>query len=249
MNQPKIALQMYSLREYDVEQVEEKLQKVKNAGYDGVEFAGFYDIPVDEMKRILEKCQLLSMGTHTRMEELQNNLEEVIAYNKELGTSYVIIPYFKIETKEDLEQLIQIIKTISPKIKDAGMSLLYHNHYHEFRTEFDNKPVLELLRDATTPEEFNFEIDMFWTTHADQNPLDIMARFGSRCKTVHLKDMTDKVSKEMTEVGTGIVDMQSILTKCKADNFEWVVVEQEKFIMEPYESIAISLQNIRKMLG
>lgn len=244
----KVALQLYTLRDYDQEDFAAKLRKVSEAGYDGVEFAGFADIPAEEMKAILDKTGLKAMGSHTRMEELLDHLDEVIAYNQVIGSSYIVIPYYKIESMEDVHSLIAIVKEMGPKIRAAGMDLLYHNHYHEFMNEFGDQPILEMLREATTEAELNFEIDMFWTTHADREPVEVMDRFGSRCKTVHVKDMVNKEDKEMTEVGTGILDLKGIIDKAKSLGYEWVVVEQDRIKIDGYESVKVSLDHVKAML-
>lgn len=248
MTNPKVALQLFTLRDYDKEDFSVKLRKVSEAGFDGVEFAGFADIPAEEMKAILDENHLVAMGSHTNVEELLNTLDEVIAYNKVIGSSYIIIPYYKIESVEDMEKLVSIVKEIGPKIQEAGMDLLYHNHYHEFNNEFGDKPLLEMLKDKATEGELNFEIDMFWVTHADRDPMKVMNQFGERCKTVHLKDMNNKEEKTMTEVGTGILDLQGILSTCKSSGFEWVVVEQDRITMDGYESVEISLNNIKNVM-
>ncbi|MFC7677661.1 sugar phosphate isomerase/epimerase family protein [Paenibacillus sp. GCM10028914] len=249
MTNLKVALQLYTLRDYDQEDFAAKLRKVSEAGYDGVEFAGFANIAAEEMKVMLEKANLKAMGSHTPIDELLGNLDEVITYNQVIGSSYIVIPYYKIESMEDVHSLIAIVKEIGPKIKASGMDLLYHNHYHEFVNEFGDQPILEMLREATTEEEFNFEVDMFWTTHANREPVEVMNSFGSRCKTVHVKDMVNKEDKEMTEVGTGLLDLEGIIKKAKSSGYEWVVVEQDRIKIDGYDSVKISLDNVRAMLA
>ncbi|MGI2296146.1 sugar phosphate isomerase/epimerase family protein [Paenibacillus sp. GXUN7292] len=248
MTNLKVALQLYTLRDYDKEDFALKLKKVSEAGYDGVEFAGFENIPAEEMKAMLAENNLTAMGSHTRIEELLDNLDEVIAYNQVVGTSYIVIPYYKMESMEDVQALLALVKRIGPQIKAAGMELLYHNHYHEFNNEFGDRPILEMLKEETTEEEFNFELDMFWTTHAGREPVQIMEQFGSRCKTVHLKDMVNKEDKEMTELGTGVLDLKGILAKAQASGYEWVVVEQDRIKIDGYESVKRSLENVKALL-
>lgn len=248
MTNPKVALQLFTLRDYDKDDFSTKLRKVSEAGYDGVEFAGFADVPAEEMRAILDENNLVAMGSHTNVDELLNDFDGVIAYNKVIGTSYIIIPYYKMESIEDKDRLVSIVKDIGPKIQAAGMNLLYHNHYHELNHDLGDKTILEMLKEEANEGELNFEIDMFWTTHADHNPAELLNDFGTRCKTVHLKDMVDKEEKTMTEVGTGILDLQAILSTCKSAGFGWVVVEQDRITMDGYDSIKISLQNVKNVM-
>ncbi|WP_409345206.1 sugar phosphate isomerase/epimerase family protein [Paenibacillus sp. MBLB4367] len=248
MTNLKVALQLYTLRDYDKEDFAVKLGKVREAGYDGVEFAGFANISAADMKATLDSLQLTAMGSHTRIEELLGDLDNVIAYNRVIGSSYIVIPYYEMKSEEHVQTLIGIVKEIGPKIKAAGMDLLYHNHYHEFINDFGDKPILETLRESTTEGELNFEIDMFWTTHAGREPVRVMDDFGARCKTVHLKDMVNKEEKEMTELGTGILDLAGIVAKAKSAGYEWVVVEQDRIKIDGYESVKLSLDNVKVLL-
>ncbi|MBR4081495.1 MAG: sugar phosphate isomerase/epimerase, partial [Clostridia bacterium] len=59
-----VALQLYSVR-WDMEKdFDGTLAKVKALGYDGVEFAGYGDVPADVMKGYLEKHGLEQTSCH-----------------------------------------------------------------------------------------------------------------------------------------------------------------------------------------
>ncbi|HBR33318.1 MAG TPA: sugar phosphate isomerase/epimerase, partial [Firmicutes bacterium] len=66
-----------------------------------------------------------------------------------------------------------------------------------------------------------------------------------RVKTVHLKDM-EKNKRKMTEVGTGIIDYAGIYKICAEADFEWVIIEQDDIEIDPWQSIKISLENVKK---
>ena len=58
----KYGVQLYSLRETaEREGAEKILQMVSEAGYDGVEFAGFYGRTPEEMKELLKKYKLVGI--------------------------------------------------------------------------------------------------------------------------------------------------------------------------------------------
>lgn len=243
----KIALQLYSLRNSVKGDFKAQLQTVAAIGYRGVEFAGMHGISAEEMKPFLEKLKLHPVGAHTPFNELENNLDEVIAYHRTIGTQYLVIPYGEFRTKADAEKVVSLSKRISPQIRAAGMRLLYHNHSQEFTVRFDGKTVLELLRDQTSPEELGFELDVFWAVHAGFDPVEIMEKFGHRCVLVHAKDMNNIQDKKMTEVGTGIVDFRKIIAQCNTMEHAWMIVEQDEIDMDEYKSVEISLKNLQKM--
>ena len=71
----KYGVQLYSLRETaGRDGAEEVLRRVSEAGYDGVEFAGFYGKTPEEMKALLEKYQLVGISAHIRPEAIEESL-------------------------------------------------------------------------------------------------------------------------------------------------------------------------------
>ena len=88
-----IALQLYSVRHEMEQDVQATLEAVAKMGYDGVEFAGYYDWSAEDLRAVLDKNGLRCAGTHTRLETLSpENLSETIAYNKTLGNKFLIVP-------------------------------------------------------------------------------------------------------------------------------------------------------------
>ena len=86
----KYGVQLYSLRETaEREGAEKILQMVSEAGYDGVEFAGFYGRTPEEMKELLKKYKLVGISAHIRPEAVEENLPYIDA----LGIKYVFIPW------------------------------------------------------------------------------------------------------------------------------------------------------------
>ena len=64
MKKFKIALQLYSIREFMAENMDKTLKNVKEMGYDYVEFAGYYDKEAEEIKALLDKHGLECVSVH-----------------------------------------------------------------------------------------------------------------------------------------------------------------------------------------
>ena len=63
-----------------------------------------------------------------------------------------------------------------------------------------------------------------------------------------LKDMTvRKGAPIMAEIGEGNMNWPSILDACKRAGVEWYIVEQDVCQRDPFESLAISLRNLKEM--
>lgn len=63
-------------------------------GYEGVEFAGYGDIPADKMKAPLDELNLIAIGNHVPLVNLETKIEEEIAYLKTIGAKYAICPWY-----------------------------------------------------------------------------------------------------------------------------------------------------------
>ncbi len=86
----KIGLQLWSIK-HDLEKdFKAGLKKVAELGFDGVEFAGYYDIPAQEMKILLNEYGLEVAGVHHNVFELDEKLDEIMEYNKILGNRNIV---------------------------------------------------------------------------------------------------------------------------------------------------------------
>lgn len=241
-----LGLQLYSLRNIVNGDAPGLLAKVKKAGYDSVEFAGFYEMDTHTLRNTLDRLGLKCHSTHMGIDE-HTDLDELIALHKTLGAKYITIPWANWDTAEKLQSQIRLYNEAGRKIHDAGLFLLYHNHHHEFDTKYDGKCVLDLMRDGTDPEALGFELDIFWATYAGEKPAEVIERFGSRMQALHLKDMNNLQDKKMTECGTGVVDIRGSLVAAKEFGINTFMVEQDEIDMEPIESVATSAANVRKI--
>lgn len=242
---PSIGLQLYSLRGKCQEDLENVFKFLSKDGYDGVEFYSFFDIEAKDMKALLKKYRLRSMGTHTGIEVLRNELEGLIRYNTLLESQYVSLAYFNGESKDDWLRLCELLEKAGEKLRSNGMELMYHNHGHEFEPRFDGEMAEDIILNNTSPENVSLELDCYWVKFANGDPELYLKNNLSRIKTIHLKDM-DKDGRKMTEVGTGIIRCAELYNICKEAGFKWVIIEQDNITIDPFESVKISIDNVRK---
>lgn len=240
-----LGLQLYSLREKCGENFENVLKVLSDAGYDGAEFYNFYDIEGRKMKQMLGKYGLKPMGTHTSFEILKNDLDGLMRYGSALGMEYVGLAYYKSDKKDDWLRLCELLEKSGEILRKNGFTFFYHNHGHEFIPDFNGETAEQIILGNTSPENVSFELDCYWVKHAGADPVSYLKNNISRIKTIHLKDMDEK-DGSMTEVGTGIIDCRSIYKICKEAGFKWVIIEQDDIIIDPFESVKISLDNVRK---
>jgi sugar phosphate isomerase/epimerase len=65
---------------------------------------------------------------------------------------------------------------------------------------------------------------------------------------VHLKDMVMRGREQlMAEVGEGNLNWPAILDACRDAGVVWYIVEQDTCQRDPFDSLGISLRNLRAM--
>ncbi len=244
-----VAIQLYSIRDLMEQDVFSTLEAVKAAGFAGVEFAGYFGIPADNMRAKLDELGLVTAGTHTGIGELTpDTIEATLAYNKAIGNNFIVIPGLPKEMTASYEACIETgkkLNQIAEQVEAAGMTLYYHNHYHEFET-FDGRYILDILMENAP--KLKMELDCYWIAYAGVAPLPYIQKYGARCDLLHIKDMLPDDNKTCTEVGTGIIDYKAIFAEGKKNDTKWYVLEQEEFSIPELESIQISAKYMNDLL-
>ena len=89
----RLALQLYSVGEDAKKDLDGTLRRVKEMGYEGVEFAGLYGHDAAEVSEMLHQYGLIPVSAHVSLEELETKFDEVAASYKQIGCPYLAVPY------------------------------------------------------------------------------------------------------------------------------------------------------------
>ncbi len=268
-----IALQLYTVRDDLKEDFEGTLKKVKEMGYDGVEFAGLYDHTPEEIRDLCEKYGLTPISAHVNMAQtLEMGPEEMYGMYKTIGCKFVVIPHVSAnycKGDEDFSALVEICNRLGKVAKDYGMQLCYHNHDFEFTNMIDGKHMLDVLYESVSPDFLETELDTCWVNVGGENPSEYVRKYSGRCRIVHLKDFVGQKSENMyaligvndgaeekaaevqafefRPVGSGVQDFPSILKAAEEAGAEWVVVEQDRPALDktPLECAQMSIEYLK----
>ncbi|GMQ58319.1 sugar phosphate isomerase/epimerase [Vallitalea sediminicola] len=249
MNNIKIALQLYTVREECQTDFIGTLEKVSELGYEGVELAGVHGLTAEQLKKDLDRLNLKVVGSHIGLDELEKDLDNIIDYNKTINNSIIVCPYGKWENKDELEELVCKLNTISNQLNNAGLQLLYHNHSHEF-DKIDDSYGLDLLYTLTKKSNMLMELDTHWVKRADKDVIDYMNQNKDILKLVHIKDMKEiNGEKTFAAIGEGTMDIQAIINKASEIGCSWVIVENDQPEPNGIENVTVSINNLKNMLG
>jgi len=241
-----IALQLYTVRDETERDFLGTLEKVAKMGYKGVEFAGYGDITAKQMNSSLKELGLVATASHAGMKLLQEKLDEAIEYSLEIGSKYIVCSSNRCETMDDFLKSSEFFDQVGEKCRANGLSLGYHNHDFEF-VKVNGEYALDLLFSKTKPENLFAEIDTCWVYFAGVDPSAYVRKYSGRCPLIHLKDLKVRGEKVFTEVGSGIIDVRSVIKASEEYGAEWMIVEQDSASIPTLDSARISLDNLKKM--
>jgi len=214
-------LQLYSVRDITGADLEGALKKVAELGYKNMEFAGFFGNSAEDVKSWLDKYGLTVTGTHTGLAALDNDFEGTVKYHKAIGCYDLIVPAAPIDTKEQVDELVEKMNKYSELLAKEGIRLHYHNHHREFLPNKDGVIANEELLKRTN---ILFEIDTYWAYVAKRNPIEVLDTYGKRVKFIHLKD--GNAEGEGASLGQGSAPVKAVLKKALIEGYG-IVVESE----------------------
>ncbi len=251
MAKSMIGVQLYTLREFLKTPLEiaKTLKKVKTIGYGAVQLSGLGPIETSELKRILNSEGLEVAATHESYERMRQETQKIIDEHIMLGCKYTALGSIpeSSRTAQGYFKFAKEASEVAHRLAEGGLSFSYHNHSFELE-KYGERTGLEILFEESDPTVFNFEIDTYWIQHGGGDPAAWIRRSKGRIPLVHFKDMTVLNRQPiMAEVGEGNLNWPEICHACFQAGVKWFLVEQDICQREPFESLAISLENMRGM--
>ncbi len=277
MKKFNIGIQLFGLRNAMAEDFEGTLRKVKEMGYDYVEFAGYFGKTGEEIKSLLDEIGLTCVSVHQNLDFYHENTQAGIDFLKSFGVKYSVAPWYdpdKIKNAETRDEAIAEMKKYAGLLKENGLLLGYHNHDFEFE-KVDGKYIHDIILESVGSDYIFPEIDTCWVHYAGIRPEEKLLEFAGRIPVVHLKDFVcknlgsgpvyDLIDKngnamkgsqadngfEFCPLGRGRQDFKTILEACEKGGAETLIVEQDKVYdgMTELEAAKISRDYLRNTFG
>lgn len=238
----KIALQLYTVRDSwkTPQELIETLKKVKELGYDGVEFAGFGGIEAEQLKLALDDIGLAALSSHESLQDLEQRPDELLDYAKRLGCPYIGCSYSTTATREEVERTKRVMRRFTAKAKEYGMQAFYHNHSHELLPIDGGRPLDEIKQCCL------LELDTYWVFHAKLDPVAYMRENAAHIGLIHLKD--GDLEGHPCALGEGKNDISSIVDAASQLGAQWLIVENDNPVPDGFSDAKRSLQYLKGLL-
>ncbi|MBU1142831.1 MAG: sugar phosphate isomerase/epimerase [Firmicutes bacterium] len=256
----KIALQLYSLRELikTEEDVIATLTQVKKIGYQAVQLSGigrFTEEKVELFSRVCKDLGLEIMATHVDFNQLKDEFEDVVRFQKALGATYLGIgampDQFDRKNLNHYQDFIFEMNKLSKKLLTHQIKLVYHNHAYEF-AKYGSFIPMNIIIQNISKNSLTLEPDLYWLQFAGVNPTEFIRRYRDFIEIIHIKDMRvkqlDKWSAvpQFASIGDGNMGYPSIIEVIQELDFPWVIIEQDDFYgADPFVEIANSLKFVK----
>jgi len=246
-----IAAQLYTLREFTKTpaDIATTLRRVKKLGYDAVQLSALGKIDAKELAGMLQGEGLTCCATHDSLDRMRDDTAKVIEDLRLWGCRHTAIGGFfpKNPQAKDWPEFAEKFSAVAEKFKGSGIGVGYHNHSHEF-VRYDGKPAMEILLEKLSKEIW-FEFDTYWIQHGGGDPAAWIRRVKGRIPCVHFKDMAmgSDGKQQMAEIGEGNLNWPGIIAACREAGVQWYIIEQDICQRDPFESLGISLRNLKAM--
>lgn len=236
----KLAVQLYSLRHHmeNGENFIDILKKVKELGFDGVEFAGFHGYSAEELKKALDEIGLVAVGAHMGLQDFkEENLSETIRVGKVLGAKTLGIGGADTKTETSLNEVIEIMGNADKVAGAEGIKVYFHNHTEEFKEPlFNTVPgtIFERLASAC-----HMQIDTYWSFHAGKDNYKLISEYKDVIPHLHIKDGLDG---HPMALGEGNNDLATVVKAAKDNGIEWLILENDDPVPDGISDITRSMQ-------
>ena len=207
----------------------ETLQRIKAAGYDGLELNRFMIHPSSLMVRMMTRAAGMPTGNggrldwhallresglavislHADLGSLERETDAVIAEAKSFSTDKVVITgmyRFDYSDETAVRELADRLNRAGETLKAQGIRLFYHNHNVEL-LHAGSRRAYDVLLDETDPEKVNFEFDSYWFTEGGADAKAWMKKLGGRMRLWHV---TDRGSRQTGPAMTPILKSDSM---------------------------------------
>jgi sugar phosphate isomerase/epimerase len=262
-----IGLQLYTVRDAMQADAAAALAKVSKVGYNSLEGATytgdekFYGMDAKAFSKLLKQNNLVMMSSHYRLGEEQTNgkdtagtilhdWDKAVDDAAEVGLKYMVCAYLSNPERGSLDhykKLADDFNKAGERCKKAGIQFCYHNHDFEFIQQ-DGKYPYETLLANTDKNLVKMEMDLYWVTKANQDPIALINENSGRFPLWHIKDLDKTPQRAFTEVGNGIIDFKKIFTHADKAGLKYFFVEQDKTPGDPFVSITQSYNYIKNNL-
>lgn len=257
-----IGIQLYTLKDIILKDVKGTLQQVANIGFKDLEAYSYSDgkalgLSYQDFISMVNGMGMKVVSGHYSTGQafpamkgtLVNDWERAVEDALKAGQQYMIIAWLhpdERKTLDDYKRVAELMNKANEVCKQAGITLGYHNHEFEF-VQLEDQVPYDVLVSELDPS-IVLELDMYWTTFAEVNALELFKKYTGRVHLWHVKDM-DKIDRKLqTDVGSGSIDYKPVFAAAQQSGMKHFFLEQEYFTRPQLEAITLGYNHLKTII-
>jgi sugar phosphate isomerase/epimerase len=229
------------------ESVPETLKLVASIGYTELEFAGYFGHSPKALREIIDGEGLTAPATHILLDALDKEFESSIETALVMGHKYVVVPYLSEEQRgtgiDTYKRLAEKFNVFGERCSKAGLKFAYHNHAFEF-DNVDGQIPYDVLLAETDPQHVWMELDLYWVTKAQLDPVTYFRNHAGRFPLWHVKDMDE--TGGFADVGQGVIDFERIFAAADIAGLEHKFIERDH-TDDPVRTIRVGYEALTRL--
>lgn len=248
-----MALQLYTMREPAKKDLTDTLKKVRQMGWEYVQWSGMPNLPADKIRAELDNAGLKAIAAHVAIEPFEKDFETNVKFWKTVGNKDLAPGGMMNDCKANLEAWLsgaRRLDELGAKLRSAGLRLSYHNHNFEFeKFPGESRCKLDILMEATQPGNLCAELDLAWVLVGGADPVGYIRKYKGRCPVVHAKDVVlarNGQKQQFKPLGQGEQDWPRIFAAGDEAGIEWYVYEQDSGEGSPFDFAHASYEFLAK---
>ncbi len=243
------ALQLFSVRDECERDLPRTLAAVRRFGYQGVEFAGFYNWSAPDLRELLRAVSLVPCGSHTPLEDLRDDrFAATVDFNRTIGNHTLIVPGLPDEyhSRDGWVRAAALFNQLAGRLRPFGMRIGYHNHALEFQP-LDGETPWDLFFRQTHPSVI-MQLDLGNARIAGADPVALLRRYPGRARSIHVKDYLPGHPDVL--LGTSDFDWAMLFRICQTTaGTQWYIIEHESKDLPSLAAAQESLVRFQRLRG
>jgi sugar phosphate isomerase/epimerase len=230
-------------------------------GYKQIELSQQVHIPPADLQRYLKLTGLKAVSGHFPSSGSSEQWQVQMDTARSLDLQYMVIDFGRTLDAEGWKRFAERLNGLGRRCAAQQIQFAYHNHFREFQPVGDTNGYRILLT-HTDPKLVVMEMDLFWITYGQQDPVVYFHEFPGRFRLLHLKGMKKGLCSKrgafpsgppprngipFTEVGQGCIDWRRIFAHVGEAGAQHVFVEQDRSDDPPVKTMRISYDYVRHL--
>lgn len=235
------AMVSYTFRSRFQKDVPGTLDYIKSLGITNIEFSNLFGKTAAQLRQLLDERGMVCTSFGVSYPDLIEKTEEVGKNAKILGARYVRVAWIPHDAKkgftiEDAKKSAEAFNKAGKLLREKfNLTFCYHNHGFEL-APYGEGTFFDYIAENTNPDYVSFELDILWAYHPGVNPAELLKKYPSRFKLMHVKDLRKGIKGNFSggtpvendvALGTGQINIPEVIKAAKKSAIEYFYIEDE----------------------